>query len=192
MRRHSSHDLQLTFGDIQKIAAQQIGVSITGMLAVQVAGATMGNCEWTPVCCCLVWLHLSVMQRLADASCGVGHSNHDAFHAAGVCINNILSAKAVMGLVHVSEGESTGAPHASFFCTGWTRVSRRCVRSQPHFFCLGCSQVNSSSAQLPSCWYLASWRRPLASSSHWAMSCPMLPWVLGDLELQGTMTTQST
>ena len=56
----------LTFGDIQKIAAERIGVPVTGMLAVQVAGATAGNC---------------------------------------VCINNILSAKAVMNMAHVGEGE---------------------------------------------------------------------------------------
>jgi hypothetical protein len=64
--RFSCFDKHAYVGDIQRIAAEQINVSVTGMLAVQVAGATLGNC---------------------------------------VCINNILSAKAVMGLVHVGEGE---------------------------------------------------------------------------------------
>ncbi|WIA11159.1 hypothetical protein OEZ85_011296 [Tetradesmus obliquus] len=56
----------LTFGDIQMIAASTIGAPVTSMLAVQVAGATIGNM---------------------------------------ICINNILSAKAVMNMNHVGEGE---------------------------------------------------------------------------------------
>jgi L-lactate permease len=45
-----------------QVAAERIGSSVTGMLAVQVAGATIGNM---------------------------------------ICINNILSAKAVMNMAHV-------------------------------------------------------------------------------------------
>jgi hypothetical protein len=48
-----------------QVAARSIGSSVTGMLAVQVAGATIGNM---------------------------------------VCINNILSAKAVMNMSHVPGG----------------------------------------------------------------------------------------
>jgi L-lactate permease len=45
-----------------QVAGERIGSSVTGMLAVQVAGATIGNM---------------------------------------ICINNILSAKAVMNMAHV-------------------------------------------------------------------------------------------
>jgi L-lactate permease len=55
----------LTFGDIQRIAAESIGTSVTTMLALQVTGASAGN---------------------------------------GVCLNNIISACAVVGL-SVPEGQ---------------------------------------------------------------------------------------
>lgn len=69
----------LTFGNIQLVAATNVGLSATTMLALQVTGATVGNM---------------------------------------ICINNILSAKAVMGLVHMGEGEfiKRTFPLAVLFC----------------------------------------------------------------------------
>ena len=55
----------LTFGDIQDIAARSLGVSVTSMLALQAVGASAGN---------------------------------------GICLNNIISACAVVGL-NISEGK---------------------------------------------------------------------------------------
>jgi len=58
----------LTFGDIQEIAASAIGTSVTSMLALQSVGASAGN---------------------------------------GICLNNIISACAVVGL-NVGEGKILG------------------------------------------------------------------------------------
>jgi len=58
-----------------QVAGERIGSSVTGMLAVQVAGATIGNM---------------------------------------ICINNILSAKAVMNMAHVP-----GARHRGCYIQGF-------------------------------------------------------------------------
>ena len=55
----------LTFGSVQEIAAEQIGVSVNAMLALQVVGASAGN---------------------------------------GICLNNIIAACTVTGLV-IGEGK---------------------------------------------------------------------------------------
>lgn len=74
----------LTFGTVQLVAAEQMGTSTTGMLALQCMGATMGNM---------------------------------------ICINNIISARTVLGLEQ-GEGEfiKRTAPAAVVFYVVGTLV----------------------------------------------------------------------